>query len=100
MLNKLITYKYKKWFTLLGGFIINMTLGSLYTFGNIIPYMISYLREYDNIDVRYASATWIGLAASLALSFGGALAGFFNSVVKLRLKTVILLGCVVLRFQF
>ncbi len=99
MLNRLVPYKYKKWFALFGGFMLNVTLGSLYTLGNITPYMISYLREYDNTDVRYASITWIGTIAGLALCFGGSLAGFLNSVLKIRLKVIVFFGCVCLRFQ-
>ena len=38
-------YKYhKKWTTLIGGLIIEFSLGSYYTFGNFSPYLTLYLR--------------------------------------------------------
>ena len=42
--------KYKKWMALLAGFLINFANSSLYTFGNMSPYIISYLREYDGLN--------------------------------------------------
>lgn len=37
--------KYKKWLALLGSLLINLANGFYFTFGNMSPYIISYLRE-------------------------------------------------------
>lgn len=29
---------------IVGGFLVNLTVGSLYSFGNVMPYMASYMR--------------------------------------------------------
>ena len=33
--------------------------GCYYTFGNINPYLTSYLRDYTKQDVRYSNSIWI-----------------------------------------
>ena len=39
-LERLIPKFYQRWLTLLGGFLIQFSLGSFYTLGNISPYII------------------------------------------------------------
>ncbi len=39
-LNSLVPEKYKKWLTLVGGFLIHFTMGTLYATSNLLPYMI------------------------------------------------------------
>ncbi|CAF0966203.1 unnamed protein product [Brachionus calyciflorus] len=89
MLHKLIPYEYKKWSTLLGGVLIHLALGSYYTFGNMSPYITSYLREYDEIDVRYSKSVWISTAHSLFMAAGTLLSGLLNSVFKINVKFTI-----------
>lgn len=33
---------------LIGGFLIHLTLGAVYSWGNLGPYVISYVRNHDN----------------------------------------------------
>ncbi|PAA48912.1 hypothetical protein BOX15_Mlig000477g4, partial [Macrostomum lignano] len=60
----------------IGGFLIHFTLGTLYTFGNMSPYVVSYMRLHSHSKwIGYPDATWIfglsifGQGASMA--FGG-----------------------------
>lgn len=93
MLNRLVPYEYKKWSTLVGGVLIHLALGSYYSFGNMSPYITSYLREYDGIDIRYSKSVWISTAFHLSMAAGTSLSGFLNSVFKLNVKYTIFFGC-------
>ena len=68
---------YKKWSTLAGGFIIHLTLGTYFTFGNLSPYLTSYLREITGSSVRYSTSNWILTGTSLALSISSLIIGLF-----------------------
>ena len=37
----------------ISGFLINLILGALFSFGNIMPYIASYMREIAGLDVTY-----------------------------------------------
>lgn len=98
MLHRLIPYKYKKWSTLLGGVLINLALGSSYTFGNMSPYFTSYLREYDGLDVRYSQSVWILSILGISSSTASILSGMLNSYCKINVKLTIFIGCLLMRF--
>ena len=91
---------YKKWLTLVGGFLINFASGSIYTFGNMIPYIVSYLREYNGSNVRYAESLWINTANSLAMNFSSLLVGILVSRFKLSIKVYLLIGSAMFRYIF
>lgn len=96
MFYRLLPYKYKKWATVIGGFLIHFSLGSYYSFGNLSPYMISYLREYVGVDIRYSKSIWISTLFNLAFSAGTLFSGFMNSKYKHSLKLTIFLGCLIM----
>ena len=79
--------KYKKWSTLIGGVIIHLTLGTYFTFGNLSPYLTSYLREMAGSSVRYSTSNWILTGTSLALSISSLTMGLLCS--KYRPKLVL-----------
>ena len=61
-----------------GGFIVHLTLGSIYTFGNLVPYITSYIRERSHpTDLRPAAGAWIYTLAlggqGLSMILGGLL---------------------------
>lgn len=97
MLHRLIPYKYKKWSTLVGGVLIHLALGSFYTFGNMSPYLTSYLREYDGIDVRYSQSIWIYTALGISLSSSTIICGILNSNLGVNTRLLVFLGCVLMR---
>jgi hypothetical protein len=88
-----IPNKYKKWSTLIGGVLIHLPLGAYYTFGNMNPYVASYLREYDGLDIRYSDVIWILSISSLTTSLTAIFVNFIRSKLKLSLKIIALLGC-------
>ena len=56
----------------IGGFLVHLSLGTVYTFGNIAPYIVSYIRnESHPMDLRQETTTWI-FACSL-IGQGGAM---------------------------
>lgn len=89
--------KYKKWSTLIGGILIHLSLGSFYTFGNLSPYMTSYLREIVGSKVRYSDSNWIFSTLSIAMSISSVLVGLFISRFRPSIKLIIFIGCIVMR---
>jgi len=51
--------KIKGYSSVFGGFLIHLTLGTLYTIGNMNTYMTSYLRKHGESRITYSSAIWI-----------------------------------------
>lgn len=37
----------------IGAFLINLILGAYYSFGNIMPYLVAYMRERGDLNVTY-----------------------------------------------
>jgi hypothetical protein len=85
--------------TLFGGVLIHLSLASSHTFGNMSPYIISYLREYDDLDVRYSQAIWIFAALSISVCFTTIIGGMIGSRFNLSHKLLTLIGCVIIRFD-
>ena len=81
--------------SLIGGVLVHLTLGTIYTYSNMAPYIISYIRNQSHpTDLRGVDAPWVFASAavgqSLSMYFGGVLAQKFS----VRLSTA--LGCVAL----
>ena len=92
-----ITNKTKKWSTLFGGVLIHLSLGSFYTFGNLSPYLTSYLREMSGSSCRYSNSNWIFSSLSISMAISSVLTGLFVSRFRPSLKLVIFIGCIVMR---
>lgn len=91
-----IDAKHRKWMTLIGGIIVNITLGLYYTFGNINPYLTSYLRDYTKDNVRYSNSIWIQSWIQASQCF----AVIFSGVLTVRGVSPVLitfLGCLTMR---
>ena len=39
--------------TVVGSFLVMLNLGAFYTFGNIMPYLVSYMRNATGEDITY-----------------------------------------------
>ncbi|XP_070558352.1 apicoplast pyruvate carrier 1-like isoform X2 [Ptychodera flava] len=82
----------KKWrgmVAVVGGILIHLTLGT--TFGNLSPYLVSYIRERSKpSDLTYEMATWIFATANIMqgsfMYFGGLLGK------KLGTRVTVLIG--------
>ena len=57
--------------SLMGGFLLHLTLGTLYCFGNMNTYMTSYLRTHVKGQVRSIMITSIHTRVLEALSVSG-----------------------------
>ncbi|KAF0310465.1 hypothetical protein FJT64_018557 [Amphibalanus amphitrite] len=77
-----------------GGFVMHLTLGTIYTFGNVTSYLTSYLHVRVSEDVDYATTMWIpalmNMGQGLTLAVGGRLYGRFGP------RVACLIGCAVL----
>ncbi|CAG5135272.1 unnamed protein product [Candidula unifasciata] len=74
-----------------GGILIHLSLGTLYTFGNISPYLTSYMRRYGSApSLTYTECAWIYALASMgqgvSMMAGGVLERFIGP------KLTVLLG--------
>ncbi|KAL8595959.1 hypothetical protein ACOMHN_018271 [Nucella lapillus] len=63
---------------IIGGVLIHLTLGTLYTFGNLSPYLTSYIRQHSSpSDLTYAESVWIyalaGMGQGMTMYIGGVL---------------------------
>lgn len=75
---------------LIGGFLVHLTLGTIYTFGNIAPYIVSYIHNQSHPqDLPQTTTSWI-FACSL-MGQGGAMfiGGWIVGKIGPRLTTVI-----------
>lgn len=73
--------RYQVCTVLAGAFLVHLTLGSYYTFGNMVPYMISFMRnQSDTVWIRADDAPYI-LASQLT---GHSLLMFLGGVLETR----------------
>ncbi|XP_062522055.1 uncharacterized protein LOC134196850 [Corticium candelabrum] len=79
----------------IAGFLVHLTLGTLYSFGNMAPYIVSYIREYGTPhSLTVATSTWI-----FALTVGGHgasmwIGGIIEKKLGARLTTFV--GCIIM----
>ena len=100
IINLLLPSKFRKYSTLLGGILIHISLASSHTFGNMSPYIISYLRSYDGFDIRYSNSMWLYTWLGVASSFSTIIGGFLTVKLKLSMKLVTFLGCFLIRYTW
>ena len=76
-------------------FLVNLTVGSLYAVGNMIPYVVSYIRIYSSPhDLRLNTVTYIYAAQAVGVGVAMLLGGLLDKYIGPRL--VILLGGLVM----
>ena len=62
----------RTFFVIAGGFLVHLSLGTIYTTGNVAPYIISYIRNQSHPgNLKQEAATW--LVAASAVGQGGAM---------------------------
>ena len=82
-------------FVVLGGFLVHLTLGSLYTFGNLIPYIISYIRDRSHpTNIHSGAGVWIHALALVGQGLSMFIGGLLERKLGPRLSTLI--GCVIM----
>lgn len=83
------------WVVILAGCLVHLTLGTLYTFGNLAPYIASYIRERSHpTDLHVATTTWIYSLALIGQGTSMFLGGWLVGKIGPRLTTM--LGCVIM----
>ncbi|KAF2364638.1 Major facilitator superfamily [Trinorchestia longiramus] len=73
----------------LGGVFIHLTLGNLYSFGNLTTYMTSYLRAVVSVDTVYSDVVWVLAVTIVAQGLFMPLAGLFEKRLGPRLTCAI-----------
>lgn len=91
-------------------FLVNVTIGSLYAVGNIIPYVVSYVRVYSHPkDLRLNTVTYIYASQAVGVGSAMLLGGLLDRYVGPRLVTLLgglimtvgaLLSYVTIQFSF
>ncbi|XP_072035067.1 uncharacterized protein [Amphiura filiformis] len=85
------TINYRGWLAIIGGVIVHLSIGTLYTFGNMSPYLTSYIRERSKPEnLRYQDATIIFAVMICGQGLMVPFSGFL--LTKLGFRTTTLLG--------
>ena len=93
-----IPENYKKWLTLVGGFLIYFANGAFYTFSNMTPYVISYLRSNTGSSIRYSDAKWITLVQTVSAVFASLVSGIMSYKLKVPVKVCVMIGAILYRY--
>ena len=74
----------------LGGFIVNVTLNAMWTFGNMEPYIVSYIRNRSHpTDLQENIGPWVFTALVVGQGTTILLGGFLYSKVGPRVTTLL-----------
>lgn len=85
--------EYKAWLCIAGAILINLTLGTFYSIGNVAPYIASYMRNNGNPNVRSEDATWL----TAAFLLGQGVFIMIGSIVeqKFNSRVACIIGCTI-----
>ncbi|BFZ00819.1 hypothetical protein BsWGS_03857 [Bradybaena similaris] len=73
-----------------GGILIHLSLGTLYTFGNISPYLTSYMRKYGSApSLTYTECAWIYALACMGQGITMMIGGMIERVVGPKLTALL-----------
>lgn len=82
--------------TLIGSFLILVTLGSMYSWGNMTTYVTSYMRAYLNPGITYEDTVWVLSGGALAMPLFTSFSGYVVNFVGL--KKTLLMACFLMRY--
>ena len=95
---------------LLGAFLVHFTLGSMYTVGNMVPYVVSYIRNHSSpTDLNSSLAPFIIACQSVGQALTMIIGGYLETKIGPRLSTLaggwimsagVLLTCFSIRIHF
>eukprot|EP00117_Sycon_ciliatum_P049635 scpid67080/ scgid35148/ Oxalate:formate antiporter; Oxalate:formate antiport protein; Oxalate:formate exchange protein len=84
----------KAWVAVFGGILIHLSIGSYFTFGNMNPYITSYIRVYgEQTNLTYGTSVWIYTALIIGLAVAKVFGGYLGRRIGCRLT--VLLGSVI-----
>ncbi|XP_045126339.1 oxalate:formate antiporter-like isoform X3 [Portunus trituberculatus] len=81
-------------YAIVGGILIHLTLGNLYSFGNMMTYMVSYMHQRVDPTITYANILWVNSITTMAQGFFMVLGGLLEKQAGPQLTC--LLGCSIL----
>ncbi|XP_038073271.1 oxalate:formate antiporter-like [Patiria miniata] len=82
--------QWRAWAALLGGVLVHITLGTIYTFGNMSPYFTSYIREFSQPhDLRYQEASLIFALMLVGQGSSMWIGGFLERKIGVRIAVLI-----------
>lgn len=94
ILNKLFGFLFRRsTASLLGAFLIHVTLGTIYTLSNINSYLTSYMRKHGSPTATYGSAMWISSLYSVGQGLSMILGGYIEKRFSARVACI--LGCAI-----
>lgn len=87
--------RFQVWFVLTTCFIINLALGVLYTYGNLSPYIVSYIRQNSHPNnLRYHSAPFVFACQLIGQCAGMIVGGILER--KFGPRMVMFIGSVIM----
>ena len=79
----------KPWVVVAAGFLVHFILGSLYTYGNYIPYIVSYIRARSHpSDLTYLTSEWLYTSTLAAQGCSMFLGGWLERKIGPRFSTL------------
>ncbi|XP_071085863.1 apicoplast pyruvate carrier 1-like isoform X2 [Haliotis cracherodii] len=82
--------RWRGYLVIVGGVLVHLTLGTVYTFGNLNPYLTSYIRKYSSpSDLQYAESVWIFSMSAMGQGLSMFLGGVINRFIGPRLTTLL-----------
>ena len=74
---------------LLGAFLVHFTLGSVYTIGNMVPYIVSYIRNHSSpTALRSSQAPFITACQAIGQAITMIIGGYMETKIGPRLSTL------------
>ena len=80
--------RYQLFTVLFGAFFVHLSLGSMYTLGNMVPYVVSYIRNQSEPDLRSDFAPFITACQSIGQGVMMIFGGYLESRIGPRLATL------------
>ena len=82
--------RFQLFFVLAGAFLVHLTLGSMYTIGNMIPYIASYIRNQSQpMWIRSTDGSYITACQSIGQGITMIFGGYLERWVGPRLSTLL-----------
>lgn len=75
---------------LISGFLLNLLIGSFYTYGNVQPYIVSYIRQRSHpSDLRFTRSTYVFTCQSVFFVAGVLVGSLTERLIGPRISTII-----------
>ncbi|XP_060077328.1 uncharacterized protein LOC132556890 [Ylistrum balloti] len=82
--------RWRGYVVIVGGILVHLSLGTVYTFGNMTPYMTSYMRKKAvSPELTYADSLWISAVATMGQGASVFIGGLVQRKLGTRLTTLL-----------